>query len=140
MLRRDKAHRLRALIVQAAASLPDEEALDGVELFEAWRPGADYAAGDRVRYGGKLYRCEQAHTSQGGWEPDKTPALWTEVTLPGDGDTPDRPIHYSGNMALENGKYYTQGDVVYVCTRDTGVPVYNDLAALVGLYVEVYTP
>ena len=37
----------------------------------------------RVRYGEKLYRCEQAHTSQAGWEPPMVPALWTEVAEPG---------------------------------------------------------
>ena len=42
-------------------------------------------------------------------------------------------------MALENGKYYTQSDVLYRCTRDTGNPVYNTLAELVGIYVEVVT-
>ena len=47
------------------------------------------------------------------------------------------PIPYEGNMALENGKYYTQGGVLYKCTRDTGNPVYNTLAELVGIYVEV---
>ena len=35
----------------------------------------------RVRCGGKLYRCEQAHTSQEGWEPPNVPALWTAVSL-----------------------------------------------------------
>lgn len=40
-------------------------------------------------------------------------------------------------MALENGKYYTQSNVVYLCNRDTGNPVYNQLSDLVGLYVEV---
>jgi glycosyltransferase EpsD len=51
--------------------------------------------------------------------------------------TEDDPIPYSGNMALENGKYYTEGGKVYRCTRDTVNPVYNSLSALVGLYVEV---
>ena len=40
-------------------------------------------------------------------------------------------------MALENGKYYTQNDVMYLCTRDTANAVYNNLADLVGVYVEV---
>lgn len=40
-------------------------------------------------------------------------------------------------MALENGKYYTQNGVVYLCNRDTVNPVYNALADLVGVYVEV---
>ena len=46
------------------------------------------------------------------------------------------PIPYSGNMALESGKYYSQSGAVYLCTRDTVNPVYSDLADLVGLYVE----
>ena len=47
------------------------------------------------------------------------------------------PIPYDGNMALESGKYYIQDDVVYLCNRDTGNPVYNALSELLGLYVEV---
>ena len=50
--------------------------------------------------------------------------------------TPTDPIPYSGNMALESGKYYIQDYTIYLCTRDTGNPVYNPLADLVGLYVE----
>lgn len=37
-----------------------------------------------------------------------------------------------------DGKYYTQDGIVYVCTRDTVNPVYNNLADLVGIYVERY--
>lgn len=51
--------------------------------------------------------------------------------------TKDDPIPYSGSMALENGKYYSQDGVTYLCTRDTGIAVYNKLADLVGIYVEV---
>lgn len=50
--------------------------------------------------------------------------------------TADDPIPYEGNMALENGKYYSQDGVVYRCTRDTGNPVFHALSELVGLYVE----
>ena len=139
MTPQEKARQLRPLIVKASASLSDEDALEAVELFKPWAADTAYAADERIRYGGNLYRCVQAHTSQSEWTPDATPALWTEVALPGDGETPDRPIAYNNNMALENGKYYAQNGVVYVCTRDTVNPVYNDLADLVGLYVEVYT-
>lgn len=47
------------------------------------------------------------------------------------------PIHYDGNMTLESGKYYIQDYVIYQCTRDTGIPVFNPLAELVGIYVEI---
>ena len=84
MTPQEKARALRPLIEKAAASLPDEDALDGVELFPRWAADTDVIAGDRYGYNGKLYRCEQSHTTQEGWEPDITPALWTEVAKPGE--------------------------------------------------------
>lgn len=136
----DKARHLRPLIERAAVSLPDEDALEAVELFPAWAADTAYAVDVRVRYGEKLYRVRQAHTSQAQYPPSiGTASLYEEVTLPGDGETPEHPIAYNNNMALEQGKYYSQRGVVYRCIRDTVNPVYNDLADLVGLYVEVYT-
>lgn len=80
---REKAYKLRALIVKAAESLPDDAALEGVELFEPWAVDTAYVMGQRIRYVDKLYRCEQGHTSQADWTPDLTPAMWTEVAEPG---------------------------------------------------------
>jgi hypothetical protein len=126
------------MIERAAASLTDEDALDGVELFPAWAAGVAYSADERIRYDGKLWRVRQAHTSQAQYPPrTDTASLYAEVEKPGDGDTPDNPIAYSGNMALINGKYYSQDGVVYRCIRDTVNPVYAALRDLVGLYVEV---
>lgn len=82
-----------------------------------------------------LWRVLQAHTSQTGWEPENVPALFEQINETHTG-TQDDPIPYSGNMALEQGKYYTENGVTYLCIRDTGNPVYNALADLVGLYVE----
>ena len=50
--------------------------------------------------------------------------------------TVNDPIPYSGNMALENGKYYEQGGVVYLCTRDSINPLHAALSELVGVYVQ----
>lgn len=76
-------NRIRNLIWKASASLSDSDALTGIELFPVWEAETAYEAQQRVRYGDKLYRCEQAHTSQASWTPDLTPALWTEVAEPG---------------------------------------------------------
>ena len=84
MTPQEKARHLRPLIVKASASLPDEDALDAVELFPAWATDTAYAADERIRYGEKLYRCVQAHTSQADWTPEATPALWAEVAKPGE--------------------------------------------------------
>ena len=63
-------------------------------------------------------------------------SLYTRIDEQHDGTKYD-PIPYNGNMALQSGKYYTQNNILYLCNRDTGQPVYNALAELVGLYVEV---
>ena len=114
----------------------DNTALRMTEFYPEWTSGNAYTAAYKVRYGGKLWRCVQAHTAQSGWEPSTaTASLWEQICESHDGTLAD-PIPYSGNMALENGKYYTQDGATYLCTRDTGSPVYNALADLVGIYVD----
>ena len=135
---RNKALQYRSLMNQASDSLTDQELAHTPMLTEAWKPGVEYKEDKRLQYGEKLYKVRQKHTSQADWTPDITPALYTEVPVEGQGDTPDNPIPYSGNMELVKDKYYSQYDVVYICTRDTGIPVYDNLADLVGLYVEVW--
>ena len=134
-MRKSEALRLRHHIESAVQSLSDSEALEVLTLYPAWAVGQAHTAGYKVQHGGKLWRCLQAHTSQTGWEPENTPALWTEVCETHTGTLAD-PIPYDGNMALTSGLYYIQSDVIYLCTRDTVNPVYNLLADLVGLYVE----
>ena len=135
---RNDAIAYRNKIEAAASTMTDETALTAVELFPAWAAGNAYAINDRVQYNGTLYKCVQAHTSQADWAPGETgtESLWTEICEAHDGTKYD-PIPYNGNMALENGKYYTQDGVLYLCNRDTGNPVYHPLSALVGLYVTV---
>lgn len=117
-------------------SVDDNTALRMVEFYPVWSAGQAYTAGFKAQYGGKLCRCLQAHTSQEGWEPDNAPALWTEICETHDG-TLDDPIPYDGNMSLESGKYYIQDYTIYLCARDTVNPVYNPLAEMVGIYVEI---
>lgn len=83
MTPQERAIHLRPYIEEAVANLPDEDALEAVEMFPAWAVDTAYSVGVRVRYGDKLYKCVQAHTSQAGWEPPVVPALWTEVAEPG---------------------------------------------------------
>jgi hypothetical protein len=136
MTPQEKARTLRPYIVKASASLDDTDALKAKELYDNWEAGKDYIADKRLRFDDDLYRVKQAHTSQSDWTPDIAASLYEKVPEQGQG-TLDNPIPYSGNMALELGKYYTQDGVIYLCTRDTINPVYNALADLVGLYVEI---
>lgn len=81
MITKAYARQLRAMIEKASTSLTDEDALQAVELYHAWETDTAYAAGERRRFNGVLYRCVQSHTSQSDWTPDVTPALWTVVSL-----------------------------------------------------------
>ena len=82
MITLEKARKLRRLIEQASASLPDADAFEAVELFPHWSDSADYAVGDRVSYSETLYKCLTAHTSQPSWTPDVSPSLWVRVDDP----------------------------------------------------------
>ena len=132
----EMARRLRPLIVKAAQSLTDAEAASAPQLYEEWKPDTAYEAGYKIRRGDMVYKVQQAHTSQTGWEPENAPALFAGIDEVHAG-TKEDPIPYDGNMALESGKYYTQAGVLYRCTRDTINPVYHALADLVGIYVGV---
>lgn len=94
----------------AAASLSDEAALETPELFPVWAVGVAYLVTERVRYGDKLFRCEQAHTSQEGWEPGAVPALWTEVAKPGEIPVWRQPTGEQDAYNLGDKVYYPDKD------------------------------
>lgn len=106
---------------------------------EGYEEGKPILTGTRVQYEGKLWECRQDHNIASIYAPSlATASLWKEVTEEGaDVGTLENPIAYEGNMELEEGRYYSQDGVVYLCTRSTGVPVYNALKDLVGIYVSV---
>lgn len=119
----------------------DTTALRMGEFYPAWSDIIGQTAekaGYKFTYNGDLYKTIPAnHTFAAQWVPgDGTESLYTRIDETHDGTLYD-PIPYEGNMALENGKYYSQDGKVYLCNRDTVNPVYNTLAELVGLYVEM---
>lgn len=127
-----------------ALSVDDATALRMIAFYPEWESGKAYTSANGCPVGYKatrndrLWKLRQEHTSQDNWAPGETgtESLWEEICESHDGTQYD-PIPYNGNMALQNGKYYTQGGVLYKCTRDTGNPVYHALSALVGIYVEL---
>lgn len=130
-----EARKLRAALLTVAQAADDGSAITIKTFYPAWAADVAYAVGYKVRRDGKLWRCLQAHTSQTGWEPENAASLWEIINEIHKG-TADDPIPYDGNMALENGLYYVQDDVPYLCFRSTGIPVYNALSELVGVYVK----
>lgn len=130
-------------------SLSAVDALEVIDWYPKWGVDEGFCEGDMItkntkfQYEGKLYACLQDHTIMPNYYPSiDTASLYVEVTpeYTDQGEelgTFENPIPYEGNMVLENGKYYSQDGVTYLCNRDSGSPVYHNLSELVGIYVEV---
>lgn len=126
-----------------AQSLDDAQALTVKAIYPQWAEviGQTVKQGFKFLYGDALCKVIQPDglTIQEQYIPGEgTESLYAVINETNAG-TQEDPIPYAGNMALENGKYYSQDGVVYLCNRDTEIPVYQDLKDRVGLYVEKVT-
>lgn len=80
----EQAKAIRASMNTAGAVLTDAQALESINLYPLWTEGVYLAVDERVRRYEKLYKVLQAHTTQEGWEPEVTPALFVEVAKEGE--------------------------------------------------------
>ena len=139
----DAAIKQRTVYDTAAGYLTDDQALTVKEMYWEWEDLVKEAKtvdrGYRFRYGDSLWRTEQpkytfvAHQIPGAPGMESLFSMIDETHA----GTLEDPIPYSRNMEIFKGKHYIQNDVVYLCIRDSGQPLYHDLSALVGSYVEV---
>lgn len=136
------AEEVTALLIRQqinGLTVDDNTALRMAEFYPQWKDLIGTTvdkAGFKFTHNGQLYKTiPEQHSFQADWVPGEgTESLYTRIDETHAGTLTD-PIPYSGNMALEAGKYYSQIGKTYLCNRDTGNPVYNALAELVGLYV-----
>ena len=108
---REHAYKLRQMLHKASASLADDDALEAIELFPVWQTNIDYAAGDRVRYGGVLYRCLQGHEAQDTWTPADAPSLWARVLIPDPGEIPEWEQPDSTNPYMKGDRVRFAGKI-----------------------------
>jgi len=117
-----EAQTYRARIEEAAVSLPDDDAYAVPEMFPWWKPGIAVSVGERMCWKDRLYKCVQAHTTQDGWEPDQTPALWAEVPKPGEIPVWKQPTGAQDAYMIGDKVHYpTINDPVYISTVDNNV-------------------
>mgnify|MGYP006991656768 FL=1 len=127
--------------IEAGANAVERSDLDALavkDIYPAWDSliGQTVNVDFKLTYDGKLYKVIQAHTVQSDWVPGVGTESLYAVIDEGHAGTLDDPIPYDSNMELFEGLHYVQNDVVYLCTRNSGQPVYHALSDLVGLYVE----
>ena len=104
---------IRGTLDEVLGILTDEQAETVIDAFPAWAAGIAYEVGKRVRYGGVLYRCVQAHTSQADWTPDVAVSLWSRIGDPGDEwpkwvqPTGAHDAYSQGAKVSHGGKHWT---------------------------------
>lgn len=122
------------------ADIPDTESVRMKTFYPTFNDciGQEVKAGFKFTYGNELYKTIQPRlTISDAYPPSiATASLYVRIDETHIGNKYDA-IPYESNMELTEGLYYTENNVLYLCTRSTGVPVYNALADLVGIYVEV---
>ena len=94
-------------------------------------------AGYITLYNDKLWRARQTHTALEVYPPSLDTASLYEVIVKDHEGTMEDPIPYTPPMEIFEGKYYTQFDVLYKCTRNSGTALTHDLFDLRGIYVEL---
>lgn len=144
--------------VQAAITyLTDEQALTVKDLYPLWDDdpeGYPYTMENpkdtRRRYQEKLWKLNKDHNKQADWYPGNDPTLWTEI-VEGHAGTLEDPIPVPDSVTISGftyvyGKYYKEGEKIYLCKR-AGVEnpeemygqeetLYYAPSAMVGQYFE----
>ena len=119
--------------------LTDKEALTVKEFYPRWEDfiGKTLEAGFVVLYNNNLYRSRQTHTAQSDWYPSiNTASLYEVIEVEHEGTESD-PIPYVAPMEIFEGKYYVEGNQLYLCIRNSGTALSHPLSVLVGLYVKI---
>ena len=103
-------------------ALPDSDLEHMAAYMAEWTAGRAYAAGDKVQYGEKPYRCLQAHKSIQEWNPADAVSLWARILAGGD-DVPvwEQPQSTNPYMKGDRVHFPTKADPIYASTIDYNV-------------------
>lgn len=121
------------VVKDAVQSFDDETALSVKSLYPEWENliGEIVKLGTKFNYWGFLYKTAQDNL------------LIQEQYKPGADGTLEDPIPWYSGQILYKGKYYTENGIIYICNRDSEIPVHGalkDLAAYVSVYVPELPP
>lgn len=108
---RERFYALLRAIKSVRESVPDDIAYSVPDLYAAWKTDTAYSVGDRVLYGGNVYKCLQAHTSQETWTPTDAVSLWAEVLNPDPEVIPEWKQPESTNPYMKGDKVRHNGKV-----------------------------
>lgn len=108
----EEAEQLREELDAITSNLTDEEASERAILFPKWKVDVNYTVGTRIRYGGRVFKVLQSHTSQADWTPSRAPSLFAEILTSEDNEPQEwqQPSstnpYLTGDKVIYNGKIY----------------------------------
>lgn len=115
-----EATELRTELNNIVSNMTDEEAVERAILFSNWVSGKAYTVGERVRYGGRIFKVLQNHTSQDDWTPSRAPSLFAEVLTSENGEPQEWQQPSSTNPYLTGDKVIYNG-LIYESLIDNNV-------------------
>jgi len=107
-----EAEQLRQELNEITATMTDEEAIERPIFFPNWKIGVAYTVNTRVRYGGRIFKVLQAHTSTEEWTPSRAPSLFAEILTSESGEPQEwqQPSstnpYLTGDRVIYNGQIY----------------------------------
>lgn len=109
-----------------AASLSEDKAMEISTIYDPWKAGKAYAAGEYVTYGEnsvgdpQLYKVVQAHTSQEDWTPDASASLFSAIGLD-DGGYPVWSAPTGAHDAYNTGDIVNYNGTLYQSVMDGNI-------------------
>lgn len=104
-----EAEQLRQELNEIIAEMTDEEAIERPILFPNWKTGKQYTVNERIRYGGRIFKVLQNHTSQDDWTPSRAPSLFAEILTSESGEPEEWQQPSSTNAYLTGDKVIYNG-------------------------------
>ena len=130
---------VKMAIKQARQITDDQEALAVKCLYKNWSKqiGRELVVGEYVQHGDRLYRVLTTHVAQANWEPGVgTESLFVIVDKTHAG-TKEDSIPWNNNMECEEGKYYSEDGVIYLCIRTSGIALQCKIVDVLGNYFQL---
>lgn len=115
-----RARQLRTVISSAMQNEDDAVVLANSMLLPEWEDGVNYIAGQKIRYGGVVYKILQTHISQSTWNPYDAPSLFAKVLIPDEDVIPEWEQPGATNPYMKGDKVMYKG-VKYESLIDNNV-------------------
>ena len=115
-----EAEQLRQELNEIIGEMTDEEAIERPILFPQWKSGVSYTIDERVRYGGRIFKVLQSHTSQEDWTPSRASSLFAEI-LTDENNEPQEWVQPSSTNPYLTGDKVIYENQIYESLIDNNV-------------------